>query len=359
METSAVQKQIIETKEKKVVVDSAAASGKTHVLTERIRYLLDQGVNPSEIVAITFTNNAASVMYERLGRPVGLFIGTVHSYCNYLLRSAGIDTSHLLNDEKFDELFPLIEKHPECIKHIGYLHVDEIQDSTKPQFDFFKLLNPDSFMYLGDLRQNIFSFAGADPDSLIEIMEQPDVVVYRMKQNHRNLPEILRFAKKFLYDLGPDYNDDSIPMRKTFGPPRTNVYEAEIGPSTAADLLVKLTKERNLNWKDWFVLCRTNDDVALMANLLEKRGAKTDTFKQSELTNQEIQDRLEENTIKVLTAHSAKGLENNCVLVFNVRAYNPSEKRLCYVAATRARDLLIWARMPKKKKSGKGIVNWE
>jgi len=50
-------------------------------------------------VAITFTNNAASVMYERIGRPDGLFIGTVHSYCNYLLRSGSIDTSKILDNE--------------------------------------------------------------------------------------------------------------------------------------------------------------------------------------------------------------------------------------------------------------------
>ena len=75
---NAIQEQIIKTNEPKVFVDSAAASGKTHVLTERIRYLLENNVSPEKIVAITFTNNAASVMYERLGRPEGLFIGTVH-----------------------------------------------------------------------------------------------------------------------------------------------------------------------------------------------------------------------------------------------------------------------------------------
>ena len=64
-------------------------------------------------------------MLERLNYPVGLFIGTVHSYCNYLLRSGAVDTSRLLDDEKFDDLFPLIEENPYCFKEVEHLLVDE------------------------------------------------------------------------------------------------------------------------------------------------------------------------------------------------------------------------------------------
>ena len=41
-------------------------------------------------------------MNERLGYPQGVFIGTIHSYANYLLRSYGVDTSVVLDEEKFD-----------------------------------------------------------------------------------------------------------------------------------------------------------------------------------------------------------------------------------------------------------------
>ena len=102
---TAIQEQIIKTNKSKVLVSSSAAAGKTLCLVERIKYLLNMGVSPSEIVAITFTNNAASVMYERLGYPNGLFIGTVHSYCNYLLRGGAVDTTDILNEERFDDLF--------------------------------------------------------------------------------------------------------------------------------------------------------------------------------------------------------------------------------------------------------------
>jgi DNA helicase-2/ATP-dependent DNA helicase PcrA len=357
MELTNIQKTIVTTDKPKVVVLSSAASGKSRVIVERIRYLLEQGVDPSKIVAITFTNNAASVMYERLDYPNGLFIGTVHSYCNYLLRGNAIDTTDIIKQERFDDLFEEIQNNPQCIKEVDYLLLDEAQDSTSEQFKFFELINPKNFMYVGDIKQTIYSFNGSNPQYLIDLWNRDDVTVYKMTQNFRNLPDILRFAKKFLYRLGPEYDDDSIAMKESDGLP--HVLEGEYTPSEAVESLIKWKNELKVEWKDWFVLCRTNKDIEIFKNLFAKKEIPTDTFKQAELTNSQIQDRLKENSIKILTVHSAKGMENKCVLSFNIRAYKDEEARLCYVSATRAKDFLIWARMPKKKKSKKKIVSWE
>jgi len=357
MELNLTQKEIIETTEPKVLVSSAAASGKTEVLTSRLQYLLDNGVDPTKIVAITFTNNAASVMLDRLGRPDGLFIGTVHSYCNFLLRSSAIDTTKLLDDERFDELFPLIEKNPSCFREVDYLLVDEAQDSTEMQFKFFELIQPKNYMYFFDIRQSIYGWNGADPEYLVEKMDEPGVMVYRMRQNYRNLSDILHFAKKFLFRLGPAYEDDSIPMRRNNV--RYSVIEGNLTPSEAVNALIKTNNRLESNWGDWFLLCRTNADIELFSSLLNDEGVPTDTFKQSELTNSQIEERMKENSVKILTVHSAKGLENKNVLAYNIRAYNNEEARLCYVAATRARDCLIWAKMPPKRKKKTKVISWE
>ena len=357
MELNLTQKEIIETTEPKVLVSSAAASGKTEVLTSRLQYLLDNGVDPTKIVAITFTNNAASVMLDRLGRPDGLFIGTVHSYCNFLLRSSAIDTTKLLDDERFDELFPLIEKNPSCFREVDYLLVDEAQDSTEMQFKFFELKKTKNYMYFFDIRQSIYGWNGADPEYLVEKMDEPGVMVYRMRQNYRNLSDILHFAKKFLFRLGPAYEDDSIPMRRNNI--RYSVIEGNLTPSEAVNALIKTNNRLESNWGDWFLLCRTNADIELFSSLLNDEGVPTDTFKQSELTNSQIEERMKENSVKILTVHSAKGLENKNVLAYNIRAYNNEEARLCYVAATRARDCLIWAKMPPKRKKKTKVISWE
>jgi DNA helicase-2/ATP-dependent DNA helicase PcrA len=75
-----------------MLVLAGAGSGKTRVLTTRIAVLIDEhGVPPDRIFGVTFTNKAAGVLKERVGRllgrdPVGLWIGTFHSLSARLLR---------------------------------------------------------------------------------------------------------------------------------------------------------------------------------------------------------------------------------------------------------------------------------
>ena len=192
VELTKQQRAIVEARENKIIVIASAAAGKTRCITERVRWLLNQGVPASEIVAITFTNAAAGEISERLGNPSGLFIGTIHSLANTFLRMGGIDTSKILNDEKFDELFKLIKKNQHCIPHISHLIVDESQDSNAQQFEFLlDMINPDNYMLMGDHRQSIYRFADAKPDILIDLAKQPEVTVYELTENYRNAPEIL------------------------------------------------------------------------------------------------------------------------------------------------------------------------
>ncbi len=107
------QYKAVTTKDGPVLILAGAGSGKTRVITYRIAYLIEEfGVNPYNILAITFTNKAANEMRERVEKilgenAVGVFMSTFHRFCGRILRDraelCGYTSSFVVYDEKDSE----------------------------------------------------------------------------------------------------------------------------------------------------------------------------------------------------------------------------------------------------------------
>lgn len=353
MNLSKQQEEIVRTTASKVVVIASAASGKTAVIVERVRYLLNKGENPKGIVVITFTNAAAEELAERLGHPKGLFIGTIHSYANYLLLANGNETYDLLENELFDKLFNRIKHNLDCIRPVEHLLLDESQDSNETHFEFLlDMIKPKNYVIMGDHKQSIYRWNGAYPDYIINLSKQPDVTTYDLNENYRNATAILNYAKNIIMVAGYDYRDTSTPMRGVTG---KVVPDLEYNPTAIAHTFAQMKD----GFGEWFILTRTNDQIDEISNALKRCGVPFDTFKRAQLDNKELNKKMKENTVKVLTIHTAKGLEANNVIVIGAKFFNLEERCISYVAATRARNNLYWTKMPYRKKPAHGTMNWE
>jgi len=90
------QKQAVEFEDGPLLIIAGAGTGKTTVITERIKHLISSGrAKPSEILALTFTEKAAREMEERVDiiMPYGyteLWISTFHKFCDRILRTEAI-----------------------------------------------------------------------------------------------------------------------------------------------------------------------------------------------------------------------------------------------------------------------------
>ncbi len=109
------QREAVETIKGPLLVLAGAGSGKTKLLTSRIAYLIQNGVKPRNILAVTFTNKAAKEMKARLGNILGenvvkyMWVGTFHGICGRILRE-NIENYSFQSGKKLDKNFSIYDE---------------------------------------------------------------------------------------------------------------------------------------------------------------------------------------------------------------------------------------------------------
>lgn len=311
----------------------------TTVLTERVRHLInDCNVPPEEICTISFTNMAADEMKKRLGDIAkGAFIGTIHSLANNVCIANGIETEKYIADAKFDMILKKALTIPKT-KYFKFKHllIDEFQDTGELEYSFIEKIPKDNFFAVGDERQAIYGFKGATDEYLRNLYNDVDCTTYFLNQNYRCAPNIISFADELINSMNK-ISPNVKPIKAKAG--IIEDYRKDDGFSFN-DALEEL--EWSQDWGNWFILCRTNNELATAITILEKRNIPCISFKKGDLDLIEMDTILKDNRVKVLTIHTSKGLENKNVIVSGARLYNEEERNIAYVAATRAENSLYW-----------------
>lgn len=108
------QVEAVKTTKGPLLILAGAGSGKTKVLTTRIAYMIQNGVRPRNILAVTFTNKAAKEMKERIGKIIGedtvkyMWVGTFHGICGRILRE-NIDKYNTTTGKNLDKNFTIYD----------------------------------------------------------------------------------------------------------------------------------------------------------------------------------------------------------------------------------------------------------
>jgi DNA helicase II / ATP-dependent DNA helicase PcrA len=171
------QRIAVENFEGPTMVIAGAGSGKTRVLTMRIAYMIDHGVDPFNILALTFTNKAAKEMTERIGSIIGsgeaknITMGTFHSVFARILR---INADRLGYPQNFT--------------------IYDTQDTKSLLKDIVKELNLDDKIYKPSMIYGRISAAKNNLLSADDYLQNPEIMD-EDKQSQR--PELGRIYKAY------------------------------------------------------------------------------------------------------------------------------------------------------------------
>lgn len=340
------QRKVIYAEEPKILCLACASSGKTATLTERIRVLVkEKNVSPDQIVAITFTNMAADEMRRRLSDVADrMFIGTIHSYANKLCTENNIPTQLYIEAEDFDKILKKALTLPSHkYHHIQHLLIDECQDLCPLEYEFIEKIPTDNIFFCGDDRQNIYGFKNATDKFLKEMYNDPEYKKYYLVDNYRNAPNIIEFADQIIKTgLSPK----SVPVKTKDG---------DIIEETFAEALEELKLIQN--YGSWFILTRSNKELAAAQAILNENNIPNISFKKGDLeNNDQLEELMNSDNVKVLTIHQSKGLEKNNVIVIGAKKYNEEERKIAYVAATRAKNTLYWCPTIVSRKKKEDVI---
>ena len=259
---SKAQKDAIMSTEPLVMVQSAAGSGKSTVVLNHIKYMVDSGVAPEDIIVLSFTNAAAdnislknpgvnsmtiakmineiyqenfnhqlstlstvanTIMIYFKNHPVGSPLASLLNNLALNRSNSFIELTNFVEDN-YDEVIKILDKINQttleleiiiCYSSIDtlkepqsitskHLIIDEVQDNSVFEFIYtLKYVNKhlETLFIVGDASQCLYEFRASNPTAL-NVMENSGIfTTYKLQTNYRSNQEILNFANNLLANI--------------------------------------------------------------------------------------------------------------------------------------------------------------
>ena len=307
------QEKAVVTTNGRILVLAGAGSGKTSVLIQRISRLIEGGCPPSAILGLTFTNKAAEEMRERIAKSIGkkksqdIMLSTFHSFCFFVLKkeihNLGFSREFTIYDERdmtrlttmversfeeevseeklkaeilkslkaynavnFDTLLSLtvelFKLHPEVLAtyqdRFQYIMIDEYQDTNEVQFELAELLAQKSgnLFVVGDDDQSIYSWRGAKIQNILGFQSSIKV---KLEQNYRSTKQILDVANRVIAK-NTNRHEKTLWSNKVSGD-EVHLFHAPnetLEADAVVERICRLKRQKNLRWKDFAILYRSN-----------------------------------------------------------------------------------------------------
>jgi ATP-dependent DNA helicase UvrD/PcrA len=223
-ELNAPQREAVLHLDGPIMIIAGAGSGKTKVLTTRIAHLMAQGVDPFNILALTFTNKAAKEMKERIAHILGntesrnLYIGTFHSVFARILRGEATKLGYPSNFTIYDT---------DDAKSVIKTVVEELnldKDRYKPNVVYNRisaaknsLMGPEEYMNDWGIQQEDNRANRSQIGQIYDAYSKRcfkngamdfDDLLFKMYQLLKGFPEALsKYQRKFKYILIDEYQD--------------------------------------------------------------------------------------------------------------------------------------------------------
>ena len=212
------QQQAVQHTEGPLLILAGAGSGKTKVLTVRIAYLLAQGVNPYEILAITFTNKAAKEMKSRVEGLVGdvanrIWLSTFHSFCAKFLRF------ELDNFLGYNSNFTIYDTSDSQVVIKAALKALNLDDKYYPVGAMISAISDakNKLMFASDFRKQARAFYQQKVADVYEYYEKElrknnaldfdDLLLVAVKLLQSNATVLDKYSKRFRYVMIDEYQD--------------------------------------------------------------------------------------------------------------------------------------------------------